>query len=142
VQDKNHQYFDLSSIDANIKRLPLTAKTLLENLLRHSDEQYVQPEDIQTLAKWDTHASVETEIAFVPSRVILQDFTGVPAIVDLAAMRDAMLDLGRDSNKINPLKPVDLVIDHSIMVDEFGHKIRSNTILKLKYSVMKNVINF
>jgi aconitate hydratase len=122
VQGKDYQYFDLFSIDANIKRLPLTAKILLENLLRHSDELYVQPEDIQTLAKWDTNASSETEIAFVPSRVILQDFTGVPAIVDLAAMRDAMLDLGGDPNKINPLKPVDLVIDHSIMVDEFGHK--------------------
>jgi aconitate hydratase len=68
VQGINYQYFDLSSIDANLNRLPLTTKTLLENLLRHSDEQYVQPEDIQTLAKWDTNASVETEIAFVPSR--------------------------------------------------------------------------
>ena len=122
VKGKNYQYFALSSIDANLKRLPLTAKILLENLLRHSEEQYVQPEDIRTLAKWDTNVSVETEIAFVPSRVILQDFTGVPAIVDLAAMRDAMIDLGGDPNKINPLKPVDLVIDHSIMVDEFGHK--------------------
>jgi aconitate hydratase len=122
VQDKEYQYFDLYTTDANLKRLPLTAKILLENLLRHSDEQYVQPEDIQTLAKWDTNSSSQTEIAFVPSRVILQDFTGVPAIVDLAAMRDAMLDLGGDPNKINPLKPVDLVIDHSIMVDEFGHK--------------------
>ena len=122
VKGKNYQYFALSSIDANLKRLPLTAKILLENLLRPSEEQYVQPEDIRTLAKWDTNVSVETEIAFVPSRVILQDFTGVPAIVDLAAMRDAMIDLGGDPNKINPLKPVDLVIDHSIMVDEFGHK--------------------
>ena len=68
VQGINYQYFDLSSIDANLNRLPLTTKILLENLLRHSDEQYVQPEDIQTLAKWDTNASVETEIAFVPSR--------------------------------------------------------------------------
>jgi aconitate hydratase len=69
VQGINYQYFDLSSIDANLNRLPLTTKILLENLLRHSDEQYVQPEDIQTLAKWDTNASVETEIAFVPSRL-------------------------------------------------------------------------
>ena len=82
VQGKNYQYFDLSKIDANIKRLPLTAKILLENLLRHSDEPYVQPQDIQILAKWDTSVKSETEIAFVPSRVILQDFTGVPAIVD------------------------------------------------------------
>ncbi|MFQ3207957.1 MAG: aconitate hydratase [Glaciecola sp.] len=134
VKDKNYQYFDLSSAGINIKRLPLTAKILLENLLRHSNEQYVQPEDIQTLAKWDTKASTETEIAFVPSRVILQDFTGVPAIVDLAAMRDAMLDLGGDPNKINPLKPVDLVIDHSIMVDEFGSKdsFKNNTEIEVQ----------
>ena len=121
VHDKKYQYFDLNTLHADIKRLPLTAKILLENLLRHSDEQYVQPEDIQTLAEWDTSSTADTEIAFVPSRVILQDFTGVPAVVDLAAMRNAMLDLGGDPNKINPLKPVDLVIDHSIMVDEFGH---------------------
>jgi aconitate hydratase len=134
VKDKNYQYFDLSSAGINLKRLPLTAKILLENLLRHSNEQYVQPEDIQTLATWDTKASTETEIAFVPSRVILQDFTGVPAIVDLAAMRDAMLDLGGDPNKINPLKPVDLVIDHSIMVDEFGSKdsFKNNTEIEVK----------
>lgn len=120
VQGTNYEYFDLGSLKQDLKRLPLTAKILLENLLRHSDELYVQPEDIHTLAKWDTSSKVETEIAFVPSRVILQDFTGVPAVVDLAAMRNAMLDLGGDPNKINPLKPVDLVIDHSIMVDEFG----------------------
>ncbi|MFT6954732.1 MAG: aconitate hydratase [Glaciecola sp.] len=134
VKGKNYQYFDLSSAGMNIKRLPLTAKILLENLLRHSNEQYVQPEDVQTLAKWDTKSSTETEIAFVPSRVILQDFTGVPAIVDLAAMRDAMLDLGGDPNKINPLKPVDLVIDHSIMVDEFGSKdsFKNNTEIEVQ----------
>jgi aconitate hydratase len=134
IQGKDYQYFDLASLGANIKRLPLTAKILLENLLRHSNELYVQPGDIQTLARWDTKASSQTEIAFVPSRVILQDFTGVPAIVDLAAMRDAMLDLGGDPNKINPLKPVDLVIDHSIMVDEFGHKdsFKHNTEIEVK----------
>lgn len=120
VRGKDYEYVDLSSLQVDLKRLPLTAKILLENLLRHSNEQYVQPEDIQALAEWDTSSSSDTEIAFVPSRVILQDFTGVPAVVDLAAMRNAMLDLGGDPNKINPLKPVDLVIDHSIMVDEFG----------------------
>jgi len=120
VQGQMYEYFDLKSLQIDTEQLPLTAKILLENLLRHSNESYVQPEDIQNLAKWDTTSSSDTEIAFVPSRVILQDFTGVPAVVDLAAMRDAMLDLGGDLNKINPLKPVDLVIDHSIMVDEFG----------------------
>jgi aconitate hydratase len=134
VQDKNYQYFNLSLLGTKIERLPLTAKILLENLLRHCDEQYVKPEDIEILANWDTKTSSETEIAFVPSRVILQDFTGVPAIVDLAAMRDAMVDLGGDPNKINPLKPVDLVIDHSIMVDEFGHKdsFKNNTEIEVK----------
>ena len=120
VQGKDYHYFDLSRLNTDTKRLPLTAKILLENLLRHSDEKYVQEEDIENLAKWDTAFASDTEIAFVPSRVVLQDFTGVPAVVDLAAMRNAMLDLGGDPNKINPLKPVDLVIDHSIMVDEFG----------------------
>ncbi|WP_339721134.1 aconitate hydratase AcnA [uncultured Paraglaciecola sp.] len=134
VRGKKYQYFDLSTLQEDIKRLPLTAKILLENLLRHSDELYVQPEDIQTLAKWDTTSSSDTEIAFVPSRVILQDFTGVPAVVDLAAMRNAMLDLGGDPNKINPLKPVDLVIDHSIMVDEFGKadSFEHNTAIEVK----------
>lgn len=120
VQGKEYQYYDLSSLQVNTKRLPLTAKILLENLLRHSAEQYVQSEDIDALAKWDTSVKSDNEIAFVPARVVLQDFTGVPAVVDLAAMRNAMLALGGDPNKINPLKPVDLVIDHSIMVDEFG----------------------
>lgn len=134
VRGKEYQYYDLSTVKTEIKRLPLTAKILLENLLRHSDEMYVQPEDIQTLAKWDTATSFDTEIAFVPSRVILQDFTGVPAVVDLAAMRNAMLDLGGDPNKINPLKPVDLVIDHSIMVDEFGKadSFEHNTAVEVK----------
>ncbi|MEL0628851.1 aconitate hydratase AcnA [Psychromonas aquatilis] len=120
VNGKDYNYFDLSSLDIDINRLPLTAKILLENLLRHSEQLYVQEDDIKALSKWDTKAELDTEIAFVPSRVILQDFTGVPAVVDLAAMRNAMLELGGDANKINPLKPVDLVIDHSIMVDEFG----------------------
>lgn len=120
INGKDYNYFDLSTLGIDINRLPLTAKILLENLLRHSDQLYVQADDIKTLANWDTTSSSDTEIAFVPSRVILQDFTGVPAVVDLAAMRNAMLDLGGDPNKINPLKPVDLVIDHSIMVDEFG----------------------
>ncbi|WP_409440147.1 aconitate hydratase AcnA [Psychromonas sp. GE-S-Ul-11] len=120
INGRDYNYFDLSSLDIDINRLPLTAKILLENLLRHSEQLYVQEDDIKTLSQWDTKAALDTEIAFVPSRVILQDFTGVPAVVDLAAMRNAMLELGGDANKINPLKPVDLVIDHSIMVDEFG----------------------
>jgi aconitate hydratase len=117
-------YYALDSLAEthNIERLPFAAKILLENLLRHSAEEFVQEEDINKLATWDINDSATTEIAFVPSRVVLQDFTGVPAVVDLAAMRDAMVDLGGDPQKINPLKPVELVIDHSVMVDYFAEE--------------------
>ncbi|MEP4889559.1 MAG: aconitate hydratase AcnA [Aliiglaciecola sp.] len=136
IGDNEYLFYDINkaaSPDA-LQRLPLTAKLLLENLLRHSHNDFVQNEDIDALSKWDNTAASSTEIAFVPSRVILQDFTGVPAVVDLAAMRDAMNDLGGDPTKINPLKPVDLVIDHSIMVDEFGNKdaFKHNTAIEVK----------
>ncbi len=105
-----------------IERLPFSLRILLENLLRHGNESYVSDEDIEYLANWDPQAEPSQEIAFVPSRVLLQDFTGVPAIVDLAAMRDAMVELGGSASRINPLSPVELVIDHSVMVDHFGTK--------------------
>ena len=101
-------------------RLPFSLKILLENLLRHEDGANVTAGDIEALAGWDAGAEPSTEIAFTPSRVLLQDFTGVPAVVDLAAMRDAMRTLGGDPAKINPLSPVELVIDHSVQVDRFG----------------------
>ena len=101
-------------------RLPYSLKILLENLLRHEDGTIVTAGDIEALAGWDAGAEPATEIAFTPSRVLLQDFTGVPAVVDLAAMRDAMRALGGDPAKINPLSPVELVIDHSLQVDRFG----------------------
>lgn len=104
----------------DLSRLPFAAKILLENLLRHADSDFVQQGDIETLANWDVDNWQDTEIAFVPARVILQDFTGVPAVVDLAAMRDAIVKMGGTADKINPLNPVELVIDHSIMVDVFG----------------------
>ncbi len=100
--------------------LPFSLKILLENLLRHAAEDFVTDDDIEALVNWDPVAEPAQEIAFVPARVLLQDFTGVPAIVDLAAMRDAMVELGGDPAKINPLSPVELVIDHSVMVDYFG----------------------
>ena len=106
---------------AAMARLPFTLKILLENLLRRADGQGVRKEDIDALIHWDAKVPSNHEIAFQPSRVILQDFTGVPAIVDLAAMRDAMQMMGGDPNAINPLSPVELVIDHSVMVDDFGH---------------------
>ncbi len=104
-------------------RLPFSLKVLLENLLRHEDGRFVHAEDIRALATWDptsAEGASEKEISFMPARVLLQDFTGVPAVVDLAAMRDAMRQLGGDPTKINPLLPAELVIDHSVQVDQFG----------------------
>jgi aconitate hydratase len=101
-------------------RLPFSLKILLENLLRNEDGAFVKKDDIEAMAKWDVKAKVEREIAFRTARVLLQDFTGVPCVVDLAAMRDAISRLGGNPEKINPLQPVDLVIDHSVQVDEYG----------------------
>jgi aconitate hydratase len=107
----------------NISRLPFSLKVLLENLLRHEDGQFVFMQDIHALAGWDPSSAAgatEKEISFMPARVLLQDFTGVPAVVDLAAMREAMRRLGGNPKKINPLLPAELVIDHSVQVDKFG----------------------
>src|SRR3954464_3686109 len=104
----------------DVARLPFSLKVLLENLLRTEGNGAVEASDIEALAKWDHRAEPDTEIAFTPARVLLQDFTGVPAVVDLAAMRDAMADMGGDPAKINPLVPAELVIDHSVQVDAFG----------------------
>ena len=119
---KNYQIHNLKELSKteNVARLPYSLKILLENLLRHEDGIDVTVEDIKALCNWDAKALPSTEIAFTPSRVVLQDFTGVPAVVDLAAMRDAMNNLGGDVNKINPLSPAELVIDHSVQVDRFG----------------------
>jgi aconitate hydratase len=103
-----------------IDRLPYSLLILLENLLRHHDGRVVRDEDIEALARWEARAEPSREIAFTPARVLLQDFTGVPAVVDLAAMRDAMADLHGSPKRINPLQPVELVIDHSVQVDEYG----------------------
>ncbi len=104
----------------DIARLPFSMRILLENLLRREDGGVVPAEDIEAVAKWDPKAEPSVEIAFMPARVLLQDFTGVPAVVDLAAMRDAMKEMGGDPEKINPLQPAELVIDHSVQVDEYG----------------------
>ena len=103
----------------NVSRLPYSLKILLENLLRREDARFVDPEDIQALAGWDVCSGTQKEIAFTPARVLLQDFTGVPAVVDLAAMRDGIVKLGGDPRKVNPLQPVELVIDHSVQVDHY-----------------------
>ena len=121
---KSFTIFRLDAVEKafpQAKKLPFSLKILLENLLRTEDGVSVRKADIEALAQWDANATPDTEIAFSPARVLLQDFTGVPCVVDLAAMRDAMKALGGDPNKINPLQPVELVIDHSVQVDEFGH---------------------
>ena len=108
------------SLSINLSRLPISLRILLENLLRREDGRIVRKEDIEGLLQWDPKSIPDREIAFMPARVLLQDFTGVPCVVDLAVMRDAMIEMGGDPNKINPLQPVDLVIDHSVQVDEYG----------------------
>ncbi|VAW47225.1 Aconitate hydratase, partial [hydrothermal vent metagenome] len=120
--NKSYKYFSLPKIGEthDISRLPFSLKILLENLLRNENGVDVTVSDIEALCNWDPKAAPATEIAFTPSRVVLQDFTGVPAVVDLAAMRDAMKALGGDVQKINPLSPAELVIDHSIQVDKYG----------------------
>ena len=105
---------------AGVSRLPYSMKILLENLLRREDNAYVKADDIAALARWDATAAVEKEISFMPARVLLQDFTGVPCVVDLAAMRDAIVALSGNPDRVNPLQPVELVIDHSVQVDYFG----------------------
>ncbi|RDI99472.1 aconitate hydratase AcnA [Dyella solisilvae] len=104
----------------DLKTLPFSLKILLENLLRHEDGVNVTAKEIEAVAKWDAKAEPDTEIAFMPARVVLQDFTGVPCVVDLAAMRDAVVKLGGDAKQINPLAPAELVIDHSVQVDVYG----------------------
>ncbi len=123
VDDKTFVYYDLQQLakNHNIDRLPYSLKILLENLLRLEDGISVTQKDIQALLQWSPQNPPEDEIAFTPARVILQDFTGVPAVVDLAAMRHAMHQLGGEPSKINPLSPVELVIDHSVMVDYSGN---------------------
>ncbi len=124
VGNQTYQIVRLDALEraglAQLDRLPFSIRILLENLLRHEDGRSVKKEDIEALARWSPSKKSEKEISFTPARVVLQDFTGVPTVVDLAAMRDAMKRLGGDPKKINPLQPADLVIDHSIIVDFFG----------------------
>ena len=121
VGGEDYEIFRLDAVqEGHVGRLPYSLKILLENLLRHEDGRDVTREDVLALANWDPVAAPSTEISFTPSRVILQDFTGVPAIVDLAAMRDAVVKLGGSADRINPLSPAELVIDHSVQVDRYG----------------------
>jgi aconitate hydratase len=123
VGGRSYEIFRLDALrraGLPVDRLPYSLRILLENLLRHRDGRVVRDEDIEALARWEARAEPSREIAFTPARVLLQDFTGVPAVVDLAAMRDAMAELHGNPKRINPLQPVELVIDHSVQVDEYG----------------------
>src|SRR5437868_3465354 len=124
VGKRSYEIFRLDALQAkyDVARLPFSLKILLENLLRNEDGESIRKEDIEALARWDAKAEPSDEIAFTPARVLMQDFTGVPAVVDLAVMRDAMRDMGSDPAKINPLVPAELVIDHSVQVDVFGSR--------------------
>src|SRR6201999_1687198 len=126
VGNKSYTYFSLTAAEKNglkgASKLPYSMRVLLENLLRWEDGQTVTKEDIQAVVAWQKARTSDREIAFRPARVLMQDLTGVPAVVDLAAMRDAMKNLGGNPEKINPLAEVDMVIDHSVMIDNFGHK--------------------
>ncbi len=121
---KSVQMFSLPALEAagfpGVGRLPFSMKILLENLLRQEDGRFVKAADIEAFANWDPAHPIKREISFSPARVLLQDFTGVPAIVDLAAMRDGIVRLGGNPARVNPLQPVELVIDHSVQVDYFG----------------------
>ena len=124
VSGKTYAYYSLQKAGAalgDVSRLPFSMKVLLENVLRFEDGTTVTRDDLQAMADWLKERRINREIQYRPARVLMQDFTGVPAVVDLAAMRDAMKQLGGDPQKINPLVPVHLVIDHSVMVDEFGN---------------------
>ncbi|MCC7461537.1 MAG: aconitate hydratase, partial [Gammaproteobacteria bacterium] len=118
---KQYQIYSLKALPAaRVARLPYSLRILLENLLRFEDGVNVTRQDIEALLAWDPKATPSHEISFTPARVLMQDFTGVPCIVDLAAMREAITRLGGDAEKVNPLAPAELVIDHSVQVDEYG----------------------
>src|SRR3954462_9393519 len=126
VGDQSYEIFRLSAVsgdgidDDAVASLPYSLKVLLENLLRTEDGENITADDVRALAGWDPDAEPDTEIQFTPARVIMQDFTGVPCIVDLATMREAMEELGGDASRINPLAPAEMVIDHSVIADVFG----------------------
>jgi aconitate hydratase len=146
VGSRGYEYFSLPAAEANglsgIAKLPFSLKVILENLLRYEDGRSVKADDIRAVVEWLKRRSSDVEIAYRPARVLMQDFTGVPAVVDLAAMRDAMRTLGSDPGKINPLVPVDLVIDHSVMVDYFGSPAAFAKNVELEYERNKERYEF
>jgi aconitate hydratase len=133
VGANSYEIYRLPALAKDVSRLPYSLKVLLENLLRFEDDKTVTRDDIEALINWDPKAEPNQEIAYRPARVLMQDFTGVPAVVDLAAMRDAMKTLGGDPEKINPLQPAELVIDHSVQIDSFGNKGAADLNAKIEY---------
>jgi aconitate hydratase len=137
VGGKSYVYYSIPDAEKNglagVSKLPASMKVVLENLLRFEDGRTVTKADILAVAEWLKTRTSEHEISYRPARVLMQDFTGVPAVVDLAAMRDATSKLGADPQKVNPLVPVDLVIDHSVMVDAFGTPRAFNDNVELEY---------
>ena len=137
IGDQSYDIFRLDLLEKagfkNVSRLPVSLKVLLENLLRQEDNHHVSTGDIEALANWNPKAKQEKEIAFMPARVLTQDLTGVPAVVDLAVMREAMKRLGGDPKRINPLAPCDLVIDHSVQVDQFGSSLAFEANSKIEF---------
>ena len=119
VSGKSYEIFDITSLDG-AATLPFSLKILLENLLRTEDGANITADQIRSLAQWNPDSQPDTEIQFTPARVIMQDFTGVPCVVDLATMREAIKDLGGDPTRVNPLAPAELVIDHSVIADKYG----------------------
>ncbi len=143
IGGQDHEIYRLDAVtEGHVDRLPYSLKILLENLLRHEDGRDVTREDILALANWDPEAEPSTEISFTPSRVILQDFTGVPAVVDLAAMRDAVVKLGGSADAINPLSPAELVIDHSVQVDRYGSRDALDLNNKIEFNRNKERYSF
>ena len=146
VGNKTYVYFSLAAAEKNglkgISKLPYSMRVLLENLLRHEDGNTVTKSDIESVVAWAKTRTSDREIAFRPARVLMQDFTGVPAVVDLAAMRDAMKALGGDPEKINPLAEVDLVIDHSVMIDAFGNQKAFKQNVEIEYERNKERYTF
>ena len=133
VGANSYEIYRLPALSKDVSRLPYSLKVLLENLLRFEDDKTVTRDDIEALINWDPKAEPNQEIAYRPARVLMQDFTGVPAVVDLAAMRDAMKALGGNPEKINPLQPAELVIDHSVQIDSFGNKDAVDLNAKIEY---------
>ena len=131
VGKEEFEIFDISKVEG-ARTLPLSLKVLLENLLRTEDGANITADHIKALAQWDPSVEPDTEIQFTPARVLMQDFTGVPCVVDLATMREAVVELGGDASKINPLAPAELVIDHSVIADFSG----TNTYFEEKRDVV------